>query len=212
MNRRPHAPQACALPGCATPRLSEGWTTIACGRRQAPRRRQAASSQTRCQYSCAPIEMQPSAQHAGHARDRGSRYAHEPARASATALGLFLCRHARPPLHERAHVDRPDHGRPAPETVGDPRPDRTWHLQQFRDPQSVSPGSIMPPGKLPSALQCPRKGFAVPTQLSPCSLPTSRRLPSRRSVQPDARFGAGVSAVCRWTRWRSARLRMRGAL
>ena len=28
--------------------------------------------------------------------------------------------------------------------VGDTRPDRTWHLQHFRDPQSVSPGSIMP--------------------------------------------------------------------
>jgi len=28
--------------------------------------------------------------------------------------------------------------------VGDTRPDRTWHLRHFRDPQSVSPGSIMP--------------------------------------------------------------------
>jgi ubiquinol-cytochrome c reductase cytochrome b subunit len=28
--------------------------------------------------------------------------------------------------------------------VGDDRPDREWHLRHFRDPQSVSPGSIMP--------------------------------------------------------------------
>ena len=28
--------------------------------------------------------------------------------------------------------------------VGDTRPDRQWHLLHFRDPQSVSPGSIMP--------------------------------------------------------------------
>jgi len=28
--------------------------------------------------------------------------------------------------------------------VGDLRPDRQWHIQHFRDPQSVSPGSIMP--------------------------------------------------------------------
>ena len=28
--------------------------------------------------------------------------------------------------------------------VGDTRPDREWHLRHFRDPQSVSPGSIMP--------------------------------------------------------------------
>jgi len=27
---------------------------------------------------------------------------------------------------------------------GDTRPDRDWHLRHFRDPQSVSPGSIMP--------------------------------------------------------------------
>jgi ubiquinol-cytochrome c reductase cytochrome b subunit len=27
---------------------------------------------------------------------------------------------------------------------GDTRPDRAWHIQHFRDPQSVSPGSIMP--------------------------------------------------------------------
>jgi len=27
---------------------------------------------------------------------------------------------------------------------GDSRPDRAWHLKHFRDPQSVSPGSIMP--------------------------------------------------------------------
>jgi ubiquinol-cytochrome c reductase cytochrome b subunit len=27
---------------------------------------------------------------------------------------------------------------------GDTRPDREWHLKHFRDPQSVSPGSIMP--------------------------------------------------------------------
>jgi ubiquinol-cytochrome c reductase cytochrome b subunit len=31
--------------------------------------------------------------------------------------------------------------------VGDARPEREWHLKHFRDPQSVSPGSIMP--KLP---------------------------------------------------------------
>jgi ubiquinol-cytochrome c reductase cytochrome b subunit len=28
--------------------------------------------------------------------------------------------------------------------VGDVRPERAWHLKHFRDPQSVSPGSIMP--------------------------------------------------------------------
>jgi ubiquinol-cytochrome c reductase cytochrome b subunit len=28
--------------------------------------------------------------------------------------------------------------------VGDARPDREWHLKHFHDPQSVSPGSIMP--------------------------------------------------------------------
>ncbi len=28
--------------------------------------------------------------------------------------------------------------------VGDKRPEREWHLQHFRDPQSVSPGSFMP--------------------------------------------------------------------
>ncbi len=28
--------------------------------------------------------------------------------------------------------------------VGDIRPDRAWHLEHFRDPQSVSPGSFMP--------------------------------------------------------------------
>jgi ubiquinol-cytochrome c reductase cytochrome b subunit len=28
--------------------------------------------------------------------------------------------------------------------VGDARPERDWHLKHFRDPQSVSPGSIMP--------------------------------------------------------------------
>jgi ubiquinol-cytochrome c reductase cytochrome b subunit len=28
--------------------------------------------------------------------------------------------------------------------VGDNRPERAWHLRHFRDPQSVSPGSIMP--------------------------------------------------------------------
>jgi len=28
--------------------------------------------------------------------------------------------------------------------VGDTRPEREWHLKHFRDPQSVSPGSIMP--------------------------------------------------------------------
>ena len=27
---------------------------------------------------------------------------------------------------------------------GEDRPDRDWHLRHFRDPQSVSPGSIMP--------------------------------------------------------------------
>jgi ubiquinol-cytochrome c reductase cytochrome b subunit len=27
---------------------------------------------------------------------------------------------------------------------GDTRPDQAWHLRHFRDPQSVSPGSIMP--------------------------------------------------------------------
>jgi ubiquinol-cytochrome c reductase cytochrome b subunit len=27
---------------------------------------------------------------------------------------------------------------------GDARPDRAWHIKHFRDPQSVSPGSIMP--------------------------------------------------------------------
>ncbi|MEP6960066.1 MAG: cytochrome b N-terminal domain-containing protein, partial [Nitrospirota bacterium] len=29
--------------------------------------------------------------------------------------------------------------------VADQRPDRQWHVRHFRDPQSVSPGSIMPP-------------------------------------------------------------------
>ena len=29
--------------------------------------------------------------------------------------------------------------------VADHRPDRQWHLRHFREPQSVSPGSIMPP-------------------------------------------------------------------
>lgn len=28
--------------------------------------------------------------------------------------------------------------------VGDARPERSWHLQHFRDPQSVAPGSFMP--------------------------------------------------------------------
>ncbi len=28
--------------------------------------------------------------------------------------------------------------------IGDARPEREWHLKHFRDPQSVSPGSIMP--------------------------------------------------------------------
>jgi len=28
--------------------------------------------------------------------------------------------------------------------IGDERPDREWHIKHFRDPQSVSPGSIMP--------------------------------------------------------------------
>jgi ubiquinol-cytochrome c reductase cytochrome b subunit len=28
--------------------------------------------------------------------------------------------------------------------VADQRPDRQWHIRHFRDPQSVSPGSIMP--------------------------------------------------------------------
>jgi ubiquinol-cytochrome c reductase cytochrome b subunit len=28
--------------------------------------------------------------------------------------------------------------------VADRRPDRNWHLQHFKDPQSVSPGSFMP--------------------------------------------------------------------
>jgi mono/diheme cytochrome c family protein len=28
--------------------------------------------------------------------------------------------------------------------VADQRPDRQWHLRHFRDPRSVSPGSIMP--------------------------------------------------------------------
>ena len=28
--------------------------------------------------------------------------------------------------------------------VGDARPEREWHLKHFRNPQSVSPGSIMP--------------------------------------------------------------------
>jgi ubiquinol-cytochrome c reductase cytochrome b subunit len=32
--------------------------------------------------------------------------------------------------------------------VADHRPDRQWHLRHFRDPQSVSPGSIMPPFQL----------------------------------------------------------------
>jgi quinol-cytochrome oxidoreductase complex cytochrome b subunit len=35
--------------------------------------------------------------------------------------------------------------------VGDARPERAWHLKHFRDPQSVSPGSIMP--KLPLSEQ-----------------------------------------------------------
>ena len=35
--------------------------------------------------------------------------------------------------------------------VGDSRPERTWHLQHFRNPQSVSPGSIMP--KFPLTVQ-----------------------------------------------------------
>lgn len=29
-------------------------------------------------------------------------------------------------------------------SIGDARPDREWHVKHFRDPQSVSPGSIMP--------------------------------------------------------------------
>lgn len=33
--------------------------------------------------------------------------------------------------------------------VGDRRPDRRWHLRHYRDPQSVSPGSIMPAFPLP---------------------------------------------------------------
>src|SRR5262245_32891090 len=33
--------------------------------------------------------------------------------------------------------------------VGDSRPDRGWHLKHFRDPASVSPGSIMPKFPLP---------------------------------------------------------------
>jgi len=28
--------------------------------------------------------------------------------------------------------------------VADQRPDRQWHMRHLRDPQSVSPGSIMP--------------------------------------------------------------------
>ena len=28
--------------------------------------------------------------------------------------------------------------------VGDARPERSWHIAHFKDPQSVSPGSIMP--------------------------------------------------------------------
>lgn len=32
--------------------------------------------------------------------------------------------------------------------VADQRPDRQWHLRHFRDPQSVSPGSVMPPFQL----------------------------------------------------------------
>jgi len=28
--------------------------------------------------------------------------------------------------------------------VGDARPERVWHVKHFRDPQAVSPGSIMP--------------------------------------------------------------------
>ena len=32
--------------------------------------------------------------------------------------------------------------------VADQRPDRQWHLRHFRDPQSISPGSIMPPFQL----------------------------------------------------------------
>jgi ubiquinol-cytochrome c reductase cytochrome b subunit len=35
--------------------------------------------------------------------------------------------------------------------VGDTRPDRAWHLRHFRDPGSVSPGSIMP--KFPLSAQ-----------------------------------------------------------
>jgi ubiquinol-cytochrome c reductase cytochrome b subunit len=27
---------------------------------------------------------------------------------------------------------------------GDTRPDRAWHIRRFRDPQSMSPGSVMP--------------------------------------------------------------------
>lgn len=32
--------------------------------------------------------------------------------------------------------------------VADQRPDRQWHMRHFRDPQSVTPGSIMPPFQL----------------------------------------------------------------
>jgi ubiquinol-cytochrome c reductase cytochrome b subunit len=33
--------------------------------------------------------------------------------------------------------------------VADHRPDRQWHLRHFRNPQFVSPGSIMPAFPLP---------------------------------------------------------------
>lgn len=33
--------------------------------------------------------------------------------------------------------------------VGDRRPDRDWHIRHFKDPQAVSPGSIMPKFPLP---------------------------------------------------------------
>lgn len=33
--------------------------------------------------------------------------------------------------------------------VGDRRPERSWHIRHYRDPQSVSPGSPMPAFKLP---------------------------------------------------------------
>ena len=32
--------------------------------------------------------------------------------------------------------------------VADRRPERQWHLRHLRDPQSVSPGSVMPPFQL----------------------------------------------------------------